>query len=70
MIKQAEKDFDLDLKNSWMIGDKYSDIIAGKNAGCKTIHVLTGEHKFVKEADYTAKNLLEAAHFILSQKDL
>jgi len=33
MIKQAEKEFDLDIENSILIGDKISDIEAGKNAG-------------------------------------
>lgn len=33
LIKQAEMEFDLDLSTSILIGDKISDIIAGKNAG-------------------------------------
>lgn len=33
MIKQAEMEFNLDLANSILIGDKLSDIEAGKNAG-------------------------------------
>lgn len=37
LILQAAKDFDIDLSQSWMIGDRISDIIAGKKAGCKTI---------------------------------
>ena len=37
MILQAAKDFDIDLSQSYMIGDRTSDIAAGKNAGCKTI---------------------------------
>lgn len=45
MIKRAEKDLDLDLKESFMIGDKKSDIEVGHRAGCKTILVLTGHGK-------------------------
>lgn len=45
MIKQAEKDLNLDLKKSFMIGDKRSDMEAGRRAGCKTILVLTGHGK-------------------------
>src|SRR3989339_697085 len=41
-IKDAEKEFNLDLKKSWMVGDHASDIGAGKNAGCKTVYLLTG----------------------------
>lgn len=33
MILQAQKEFNLDLKNSVLIGDKQSDLDAGKNAG-------------------------------------
>ena len=33
----------LDLKNSWMIGDSATDIEAGKKAGCKTILLIDGE---------------------------
>ncbi|MEK6923222.1 MAG: HAD family hydrolase, partial [Nanoarchaeota archaeon] len=29
MILQAAKEHDIDLKNSWMIGDKLTDILAG-----------------------------------------
>ena len=43
MLIQAEKDLDLNLKLSFLIGDKISDIEAGCRAGCKTILVLTGQ---------------------------
>jgi histidinol-phosphate phosphatase family protein len=36
LFKQALKDFDIDMSNSWMIGDELKDIEAGKKAGCKT----------------------------------
>lgn len=43
LIKQVLKDFpDIDLKNSYMIGDKFSDVQMGHNAGCKGILVKTG----------------------------
>ena len=35
MFETAAKEFNLDLNDCWMIGDKLSDIEAGKNAGCK-----------------------------------
>lgn len=35
-IEAAEK-YNIDLENSWMIGDTLSDMEAGKNAGCNTI---------------------------------
>lgn len=36
MLLKAAQDFNIDLTNSWMIGDTENDILAGKNAGCKT----------------------------------
>lgn len=42
MLLQADKDFGIDFSSSYLIGDKRSDIMAGKAAGCKTILVETG----------------------------
>ena len=53
-----------------MIGDKNIDIQMGKNAGVKTILVLTGNGMKEKEnsnADYIAKDLVEAAKWILNK---
>lgn len=36
LFKQAAKDFNIDLKKSFMIGDSILDVQAGKAAGCKT----------------------------------
>ena len=36
MLLQAAKDFNIDLANSWMVGDGANDVLAGKNAGCHT----------------------------------
>lgn len=36
MLFKAAKDLNIDLEQSWMIGDGNNDIQAGKNAGCKT----------------------------------
>lgn len=37
MILTAAKEYDVDLNMSAMIGDKISDVQAGKNAGCRTL---------------------------------
>lgn len=37
MILKAEKDYNLDLQNSVLYGDKQSDLEAGKRAGIKTL---------------------------------
>ena len=67
MLKQASNELNVDLSQSWMIGDKLSDIQAGNSAGCRTIYVLTGEYKeSVEGAEFEAANLLEAANYILN----
>ena len=76
MIFQAARDFKIDLKQSFMIGDSTRDILAGKNAGCKTILVLTGNGKEAKkelkeislEPDFISENILKAIEKILSIK--
>jgi D-glycero-D-manno-heptose 1,7-bisphosphate phosphatase len=39
MILQAARDMQLDLGESWMIGDQERDVLAGRAAGCRTILV-------------------------------
>ncbi|MBI2541630.1 HAD family hydrolase [Candidatus Woesearchaeota archaeon] len=68
MIKDAERDFKIDLSKSFVIGDKKIDVDMGHNSGCKSILVLTGNGMKEKEnanADYIAKDLIDAAKWIL-----
>ena len=44
MLLKAAKDFNIDLSESWMIGDGENDIKAGKAAGCKTALIGKGEY--------------------------
>ncbi len=41
-IEEIINEFNVDINNSWMIGDHPSDIQFGINAGCKTIFLITG----------------------------
>lgn len=41
MLLKAAGKFNIDLENSWMIGDGENDIKAGINAGCKTALINT-----------------------------
>ena len=71
MLKRAEKNMNIDLKKSYIVGDRWSDIEAGKNTGCKTILVKTGSGiKSLKSnkitCDYIANDLYDAAEHILS----
>lgn len=45
LILYAEREYNLDLQHSWMIGDKETDIECGVNAGVNTIHVNTRDTK-------------------------
>lgn len=42
MFLRAHKDHDIDLSRSFMVGDRMSDMEAGRNIGATTIFVLTG----------------------------
>jgi D-glycero-D-manno-heptose 1,7-bisphosphate phosphatase len=44
MLLDALRVFNIDPSQSFMIGDRGSDILAGKGAGCKTVQVLCGRH--------------------------
>lgn len=44
MLLKAAKGFNINLSQSWMIGDGENDIKAGQNAGCKT--ALIGEEEY------------------------
>jgi len=65
MLLQAAKEFDIDLANSWMVGDHESDVKAGLNAGTKAILVKTANKpEDSDDATYTAPTLLDAVKFI------
>ena len=68
MITRATKEHDLDLQQSWMIGDMTGDIVAGKKAGLKTILVKTGyagtDGKHDVKPDYEAADISEAVEII------
>lgn len=66
LLLKAIKDHNINAKDSWMIGDKESDIIAGKNAGCKTI-LLTKEKRISLGImpNKIFPNLAEAIDYIL-----
>lgn len=72
MIEKAVEEHYIDLENSYLIGDATRDIQMGKNAGCKTILVKTGEAGKDKEyrvrANYTANNLQEAIERIIKNE--
>jgi D-glycero-D-manno-heptose 1,7-bisphosphate phosphatase len=58
MILAAAKKYNIDLKASWMTGDSWRDIEAGRAAGCKTAF-LTGNENTPEHADIVCQSLAE-----------
>ena len=74
MLLKAAKELDIDLSKSWMVGDSPADIEAGQRASCRTIRLRSGTEYSMREqdgenvqADFTIRNLSEAAKIILRQ---
>lgn len=70
MLLKASQDLNIDLTQSFMIGDRLSDIMAGQKAGCKAIHVLTGvgreqQSKHKLDASFTSMDLYEAVEKVV-----
>ena len=61
MLLKAAEEFNIDLSQSWMIGDGENDIKAGKAAGCRTALIGTDDY----EQNETAQTLLDAVNNIL-----
>lgn len=71
MVLQAAKDLNVDLNQSWLIGDTTTDLQTAKNAGVKALLVRTGyagkDRKFSAAPDYSFDSLREAVDFIMAQ---
>lgn len=67
MLIDAARKYSIDLANSYMVGDRSSDIETGINAGTKTILVQTGSILEAPKATYTATDLLDAVNYILAR---
>ena len=63
MIEQSLNDFNIDLKNSWLIGDKISDIETAINANIPN-RILISNEKNNCEFAYIANNLLDTISII------
>jgi D-glycero-D-manno-heptose 1,7-bisphosphate phosphatase len=71
MVIEAAQELDLDPACSWFIGDKAIDVQCGRNAGTRSILVLSGEGSAADgaEADFVAKDLAAAVAYILEHSD-
>ena len=63
MIQQSLNDFDIDLENSWLIGDKKSDIETAINANISN-KILISQNKNHSELLNIANNLIDTINII------
>ncbi len=69
MISKGEKEHNINLKESWVVGDRLTDIEAGVRAGCRTILLKTSysRHKDAgPEPHFEAPDLASVAKIIIS----
>lgn len=69
MLREVSIHYDIDLENSWVVGDKQSDVKFGLNAGLDDDHcllVLSGEEKSPLAGILSFKSLVEAAKHIVN----
>ena len=75
MIQTAAKKWNVNLSNSYMIGDKHSDVLAGYRAGCKSV-LLDKNGSAIKKQnarpypDFVATDLNTATVWILQDAKL
>lgn len=66
MLLEAARSFDIDLSSSYMVGDRWRDVVAGQRAGCKTFFIDYGyDEKQPETYDYRVASLHDAAQIIL-----
>ncbi|NEU07132.1 HAD family hydrolase [Flavihumibacter sp. R14] len=74
LIQQAAARWQIDLNQSWMIGDILNDVEAGNRAGCRTILINNGGETLWQAGEYRtpafiARNINDAANYILEHNN-
>lgn len=68
LLLKAAEDFQINLSTSFMIGDRWKDIEAGRRAGCKTVFIdCSSREPLTILPDHRAYSLAEASEWILRQ---
>lgn len=72
MLLEAAEHYDIDLGASFMVGDRWRDVEAGRRAGCRTVFLDSdyAEKKPDPPADHTVRTLMEAVDWIIEQKGI
>ena len=62
----APEKYGIDVRRSFMIGDRWKDVEAGKSAGCRTIFLDRGYNEPINcQPDHIVSSLLSCERFIL-----
>jgi D-glycero-D-manno-heptose 1,7-bisphosphate phosphatase len=71
LLLQAAHEFDINLPLSFMVGDRWRDLEAGKRAGCRTFFVDCGyQDEPPSASDFRVESLMQATEIILAQSSL
>lgn len=62
LILQAAKDYNIDLSQSFMVGDDIKDVLAGKAAGCSAVYLRSGKRDAEPSDTPVYHDLLEFAN--------
>ena len=75
LLEEIEQELDVDLKGKYFIGDKETDILAGKDHGCIPLLIKTGGYgekvlgtENCPPDDHRFNDLFEAAEFIIGNQ--
>ncbi len=69
MLLAAAEVLEIDLRRSWMIGDRWRDIECGKAGGCRTVFIDYGyDEQLVSPPDFTVADFTAAVKVILKAR--
>ncbi|SVE45152.1 uncharacterized protein METZ01_LOCUS498006, partial [marine metagenome] len=70
MLSQAAEKYGVDFQQSYLIGDRWKDIDAGKKVGCKTIFLDYQYNELLhSQPDFTTTSTIRASEWIISQSN-
>lgn len=71
MLLGTAEELGIDLRRSWMVGDRWRDIDCGYAAGCRTVFIDYGYAEPLRQPpNCWAKSLAEAANIILMSSNI
>lgn len=70
MLMKAVDDFDINLKESVLIGDKWSDIEAGMNAGVKDTYLIKSKYITSEQEKIAFDSVKDLVNFLENKEDI